>query len=166
KGEAAREAAIGALHAVILPVLLLLLKHPLSRDREHIVLNRHFHVLFLDLGKLGLDEIFILILHDVHQRRPLGHRQRLVLRAVFADRRAAEQRGEPVLQFVQFPERIPTSNSVHTVHLLSARVHLRDLFTLLIMSAQGLSRAQGREATLVIACAGRYPGSEKIRTTT
>src|SRR5213592_4202279 len=114
QGEAARKAPIGALHAVILPAFLLLLKHPLSRDGEHIVLNRHLHVLFLDLGKLGLDEIFILVFHDVYHRRPLGHRQCLILRAVFADRRAAEQGGESVLQFVQFLEWIPTGNGVHT----------------------------------------------------
>src|SRR5712692_6535171 len=114
KGEAARKAPIGALHAVILSALLLLLKHPLSRDGEHIVLNRHLHFLFLDLGKLGLDEIFIFIFHYVHHRRPLGHRQCLILRAVFADRRAAEQGGEPGLQLVQFLEWIPTGNGVHT----------------------------------------------------
>src|SRR5438445_3438873 len=113
KGEAARKAPIGALHAVILPALFLLLKHPLSRDGEHIVLNRHLYVLLLDLGKLGLDEIFIIIFHDVHHRRPLGHRQCLILRAVFADRRPAEQGGESGLQLAQFPEWIPTGNGVH-----------------------------------------------------
>src|SRR5437660_2898626 len=124
KGEAARKAPIGALHAVILPAFLLLLKHPLSRDGEHIVLNRHLHVLFLDLGKLGLDEIFIVIFHDVHYWRPLGHRQCLILRAVFADWRAAKQGGESALQLVQFPERIPTGNGVHTATSFRQRVFL------------------------------------------
>src|SRR3989441_1549505 len=114
KGEAARKAPIGALHAVILPALLLLLKRPLSRDREHIVLTRPLHIVFLDLGKLGLDEIFIFIFHDVHPRPPPGPRQCLILRAVFADRRPAEQGGESVLQLVQFLEWIPTGNGVHT----------------------------------------------------
>src|SRR2546428_43913 len=114
KGEAARKAPIGSLHAVILPALLLLLKHPLSRDGEHIVLNRHLHVVFLDLGKLGLDEIFFFISHDSPPRPPPAPRQCLILRAVFADRRPAEQGGESALQFVQFLEWIPTSNGIHT----------------------------------------------------
>src|SRR5256885_12386977 len=41
EGEAARKAPVRTLDSVILPVLFLLLKHPLSRNREHIVLNCH-----------------------------------------------------------------------------------------------------------------------------
>src|SRR6266513_6531289 len=119
EGEAARKAPVRTLDSVILPVLFLLLKHPLSRNREHIVLNCHLHILLLDLGKLGLDEIFFVILYDVHQRRPLGHSHRFVLGAIFTDRRTTEQGGEPGLQLVQFLEWIPTCNGVHAVLLFS-----------------------------------------------
>src|SRR5437867_2065639 len=109
EGEAARKAPVRTLDSVILPVLFLLLKHPLSRNREHIVLNCH-----------------LLILYDVHQRRPLGHSHRFVLGAIFTDRRTTEQGGEPGLQLVQFLEWIPTCNGVHAVLLFSICLHSID----------------------------------------
>src|SRR5690606_36360497 len=51
-------------------VLLLLLA--LAADRQHAVLERHVHVLAAHAGQFSLDEVFLLGLAGVGDRRPLG----------------------------------------------------------------------------------------------
>src|SRR5882724_5918629 len=64
--EASLEAAVGALDAMILLVLLFLLGLAFTRDGQHAILDGDFYVLFFHFGQLGLDEVFLLVLGDVH----------------------------------------------------------------------------------------------------
>ena len=75
KGEAAHEAPVRAFNPVILLPFFFLLECPLAGHRQDLVLHREAHILFLHARQLGFDEVFLLILCNVYQGRPLGHRQ-------------------------------------------------------------------------------------------
>src|SRR5437867_44133 len=66
----------------------------------------HVHFLAVDVGKLRLDQVLLLVLHDVHRRHPLRRGQGLFLSVRLLDRKAVEQEGKTVLQVAHLFERI------------------------------------------------------------
>ena len=63
---------------------------------------RDLHVLFLHFRQLGLDQIFLVVFADVHQRGPFGHRHGFLLALGPVDRGAAEKAAQTMLQGFQF----------------------------------------------------------------
>src|SRR5438067_1332324 len=70
--EAAHEGAVTAFDAVELPFLLFLFELAFAGDSQHAILDGDLYVLPFQLGQLGLDEVFFLILGNVRQRHPIG----------------------------------------------------------------------------------------------
>ena len=113
--KAAQEAAVAPLDPVITQALVFLLERPLAAEVERAVLDRDLHVLFPDLGKFGLDDVFAVILGDVHQGSPLGNGHGLFPAAIPARRTLAQQRGQTALKLLHLFERIPACDCSHSV---------------------------------------------------
>jgi hypothetical protein len=77
KAEAPRKAAVGALDAVVVLSVLLLLELALAGDRQHPVLGRDRDLVLLESGELRRDHDPVLLLVDVDRGNP--RRQRLVV---------------------------------------------------------------------------------------
>ena len=100
--EAAPKAAVGAFDAVILLAFLLLLELAFAHDGQRALLRRDLHVLFLHFRQLGLDQVFLVVFADVHQRGPFGHRYVFLLALGQVDRGAAKKAAQTVSQGFQF----------------------------------------------------------------
>ena len=112
QGEAANEAPIGAFNPVILLPFFFLLECPLAGHRQDLILHRQAHILFLHVRQLGLNEVFLLILRNVHQGRPLGYRQGF-LAPMARCLPSAQQRRQPAFQVLPVIQRIvPGSEGV------------------------------------------------------
>src|SRR3954469_4805538 len=89
--ERADELAVGALDAVIvLSVLLLVLEAPLAADRQDAALELDLDLVLLESGKLAGQDELLLILMDVHRRDPRAEAHLLFAVAARGRRRSAE----------------------------------------------------------------------------
>ncbi len=92
---------------------LLFLKLAFASDSQPAVFDGDLYVLLLNVGQFALDEVFFIVLGDVHQRCPFRSRDRFLLVVPHARRKAAKEVRETVLQFFHFLEWTPTCNRVH-----------------------------------------------------
>jgi len=64
-------------------VLLLLFTLALAGDGQDAIFDRHFDFLFFHFRQVRLDQVFLVILGDVHFRGPIGQRDVAVGRQAF-----------------------------------------------------------------------------------
>src|ERR671912_778512 len=76
--EGAGEAAVGALDAVVVVRLFLLLEAALAAQRQHVVLDRQLEVFAVHAGQFGFEHDLVFVLVDVHARRPGAAREALL----------------------------------------------------------------------------------------
>ena len=69
-----REAAAGALHAVVALLGVLVLEVPLAGDRQHVVLELDLDVLLAHAGKVCAQHVAVSVLREVHRRSPAAPR--------------------------------------------------------------------------------------------
>src|SRR5262245_46909900 len=105
--EGPGERAVRPLDPPALLVLLLLHHGALPGEGEDVVHDIDADVLLLHLRQLRLDEVLLLVLDDVDERRPLRHRQRLLLSEVLRARERAEVARQAAVGRLEIAERIP-----------------------------------------------------------
>ena len=72
QGKTATEAAVSSLNPVMLSVFFLFLKLTLARKDENTIFHSNLNFFFFDLGKLGLDQVLLVILTYINQWCPFG----------------------------------------------------------------------------------------------
>src|ERR1051325_2557471 len=76
--KASHEASICSFDAMILPAFFILLDLSLALNLEDAILQRDLHVVFVYLRQFCRDQVFLVILCDVHERGPFRRRDILL----------------------------------------------------------------------------------------
>src|SRR5437762_1153036 len=115
--ETSHKGPVGALDAVIFSLLLLLFELAFTGNGEDAIFNGDFYLLLFYVRQLCLDDVFLVVLGNVRERRPIGDGELFAFAA--AGWRATKETGEAILHIFHFGEWLPAGECVHNDDFLS-----------------------------------------------
>jgi len=115
--EAPHKRPVGALDAVIFFLLLLLFELAFTGNGEDTIFNGDFYVLLFYVRQLCLDDVFLVVLGNVREWRPIGDGELFAIAA--AGGRPTKETGEAILHIFHLGEWLPAGECVHNDDFLS-----------------------------------------------